>query len=841
MKWPLILLFLFCPTIVLGQEQSATIVLPADTGTNKIFFSGQKAFLLPEINIDNQFLDLLSADGSGNSFSRMLSQMNIRAFAQRGLGNNNRTIIINGLPWNNPEGQGIDFNGLTMFYKNARQFAGSGLSTGNHTNGGLSGWNSFNIDPLSNQRRFQAGYTFSNGDYKHALMISYRSGRLKGNWAINFSLSNKWAQEGYVPGTSFQKQGYLFSVAKAISSRHHFVLTAVGNDGHRAFAGAITEEAKNLSGTAWYNPGCGFQSGEKRNPSTLRHFVPALILNYEGRLSPGMKITAALSYQNGYESFGGLDWYQAPNPHADYYKNMPSYYFLQGGKLNNSIGNELSRQWQEEPKQLDWAYFYAANRMNAQSRTGQNALYVLSEDRHHINRWRAAISLSQKIKEHLNIHAGLQFVNDHSTYFQELKDLLGGPYFVNLNQFAARSNSAQNGEAQFDLKNPNREITPGDKYHYHYLAQTQRGKLWLNGLFQERNVDFWVAGDINTIAYQRTGYYQNGVFPEESFGASGWKRYLTAQGKMGIRFRINRHQQLSAGAAAGNNAPGFENTFFAPKIRNNIIDNLQTGQFKALDLGWQMSYRVWQSHLQIFRSELSCQTDVLAFYHDDYKSFVHMVIQGISSRQTGIEYTLSAKPLRWFSFDVLGGWVQSFYTSRPKVSIFRDNDTMSIGKQETVYWRNYMAVSGPQTIIGLRLNIHYQRWGFLSLTGTWQSRSFVSLNPVRHTEDAVYFQSSNKEQFQNIIAQEELPAFYIVNLNTGKTFHFRKSRKKYLEYGQISLLAGINNILNNRDYALYGSEQLRFDSDSHNPGYFPNKYTYGYGRTYFISIQYTFE
>lgn len=837
MKWPLIFLIFFCPTILRAQENA----FQADS--SRIIVNDQNIFLLPEITINNdEFSNLLMAGGFANAFSQLLGKMNGSAFVQRGLSSHRRAIVVNGLSWNEPESGDIDFNGLSLFYRNARISAGSGLQAGTATNGSINGWSSFNMNPLNNQRRVQAGYTFSNGDYKHAMMLSYRSGRLKNNWAIDFALSNKWAQEGYAPGTFFQKQGYLFALAKSLSPNHHIVFTAVGNAEHRAFSSSITKEAKELSSTAFYNPNWGFQSSEKRNPNTLESFVPAFILNYEGRLSGKTKIMAALSCQNGYKDFGGLDWYQASNPHPDYYKGLPSYYFLQGGTLNVSVGNDLRQQWQDEPKQLDWAYFYAANRLNAKSVLGaQNALYVLSEDRHKISRWRAAISISQKIKEHFDLHAGLQLVDDRSTYFQELKDLLGGAYFVNLNQFAGRSGSQQNDWKQFDLKNPNRKIKEGDKYHYHYLAQTRKARLWLNSRLRQGAFDFWAAGDITGSAYQRKGYYQNGVFPDESFGTSGWQQFLTAQLKAGMGYRINETNKLSINAAVDNDAPKFDNLFFAPKIRNTIIDNLQAGQFKALDINWQINHPNWQSRLSIFRSELTNQTDVLAFYHDGYKSFVHMVIQGISSRQTGIEYTLSIKPLHWFSFDVLGGWSQSFYTSRPTLSAFRDNDTMSIGEQETVYWKNYIAANRPQTIIGLRLNAFPKKLGFLSLSGSWQNRSFVSLNPVRHTAKAAYFQSNNREQLQAIIGQEKLPAFYLVSLTAGKTFRFRKSLRKYLRQGQINLLAGINNLLNNRDYALYGSEQLRFDVDSHNPDYFPSKYTYGYGRTYFISVQYLFK
>lgn len=838
MKWRLIFLFLFCPTIIIRAQENT-----AQADSSKVIFKGQNTFLLSEITINNdEFSEMLMADGTAHTFGKLRTKMNGRTFAQRGFGSQKRMIIVNGLLWNEPENRGINFNDMSMFYENAQIFAGDGLDISPITNGGINGWHNFNVNPVNNQRQITAGYTFSNSDYKHALTLSYHSGQLKGHWAINFALSEKWAQEGYVAGTFFQKQGFLLAVSKSISNRHHLLFTATGNSLKRAFAAPITNETKALSGTAFYNPDWGIQSGEKRNSNTHNSFVPAFILNYEGVFSNKTKITAALSYQNGYRDFGGLDWYEATHPRPDYYKNLPSYYFLQGGNRNQAIATTLNQQWQKQPRQLDWDYFYTANRLNAQSSLGkQNALYVLADDRHQIQRWRAALTVTQKIATHSTLTTGLQLVNNQSNYFQELSDLLGGAYFVNLNQFADRSSTVKNQWQQYDLKNPNRKIKEGDAYHYHYLAQTRSAWLWLNARLHQDNFDLCIAGDATGSFYQRIGFYQNGVFPNESYGASEWQHFLAATLKVGIDYRLNETNQLSANATMGSSPPEFNHIFFAPQVRNTVAQNAQTERFQAIDISWQVNHPVWHSNLSIFSSEISRQTEVLAFYHDDYQSFVHMLLQGIASRQLGIEYTLSVQPKKWFSFDILGGWLQSFYTSRPKVSVFRDNDTMQIEQQETVFWENYIAAKGPQSIIGLSLNILSKSIGFLSLSGSWQDRSFVSLNPVRHTAAAVYYQSNFPEQLQAIISQEQLPAYFLFNLRLGRVFRFPNSRKKYLHRRQISLVAGINNLLNNRDYALFGAEQLRFDMDSHNPDYFPNKYTYGYGRTYFISLQYRFK
>ena len=49
-------------------------------------------------------------------------------------------------------------------------------------------------------------------------------------------------------------------------------------------------------------------------------------------------------------------------------------------------------------------------------------------------------------------------------YYQQLNDLLGGEFYVDLNQFAERDFPNDPNAAQNDLNNPNRIIRVGDKY-----------------------------------------------------------------------------------------------------------------------------------------------------------------------------------------------------------------------------------------------------------------------------------------------------------------------------------------------------------------------------------------
>jgi hypothetical protein len=182
--------------------------------------------------------------------------------------------------------------------------------------------------------------------------------------------------------------------------------------------------------------------------------------------------------------------------------------------------------------------------------------------------------------------------------------------------------------------------------------------------------------------------------------------------------------------------------------------------------------------------------------------------------------------------------MQAFYNSRPEMTLTRDNDTTPILGQQTVYWKNYYATPYPQTVLALELHFHHAHWGYLNISGSWQDRNYVTLNPARYTEAAVYLLQRNEKRRALILEQEELPAYFLIQLEAGRKFRFRKSPSEFLRKSNWHLSAGIQNLLNYQGYMISGTEQLRFDYDQQDPSYFPNKYRFGTGRIFYVSLQY---
>lgn len=782
----------------------------------------------------------LQQHNSNHLFLSTISELQLRNYPERGFSRDRKTVLINGIEWNSPQNNGISINDLIPLYGNTDLETSHGLAFQGAAVGGLNGCDNFIINPLNWPKSYLAAYGISNGNTRNSLRLQYRSGMLKGGWATGFSMLQKWANEGYTPGTHLHATAFLASVGKAFSDHQKLILTIFGNASQQGFSSTITRETAELSDNFKYNPNWGFQDGTKRNVQTRQAFQPAVILTYQHSVST-TNLETALSYQSGIEGASILDWFHAYNPRPDYYKNLPSFYYLQGGDFNVQTGRYLSNEWQNEPFQINWDGLFEANRVNQFSIINgrlQPALYVLSEDKSNISVFRVSERIAHAFTDNLQVTGGFQYAFSKNEYYRELKDLLGGHYFVNLNQFALQSYGQQPGWEQFDLGEPNRKVKPGEKYNYHYLAQTHKGKLWALGNYNKGKFKFWMAGVMSLLAYQRKGFYQNGVFPDDSYGVSGWQSFLNFQGKAELAFSIQSNHQIWLSVSYGSNPPAFEHTFINPRIRNATIKDIQPEKITAMEAGWQIQRKNWQASLSVYSAEIKNQTDVMQFYHDDYRTFVHLILTGVSTAQTGIEFASSVSPFNFLDLNFLATFLQAFYNSRPAITLIRDNDTTPIAGQQAVYWKNYDAVSGPQSILGLGFNFHHSKWGYLSISGSWQGRNYVAINPSRYTESAVYLLPAGNEQRARILAQEKLKDYFLIQLAAGTHFKFSKSNLKFLRKSEWYLSAGIQNLLDYRGYELYGSEQLRFDFDQKNPEIFPNKYKFGLGRTYFISLRY---
>lgn len=759
----------------------------------------------------------------------------------RGYNRDQLEVYMNGLQMNDVEMGSAFFGqwgGLNDVFRN--QSVVFGLQPGEDGLGGLTGSTSINATAAAQRKQTRVSYSLSNRTYRNRLMVTHSTGMMQNGWALSVSGSRRWAQEGYIPGTFYDGYSYYLALSRKIGKKSLLHFTTFGAPTQRGKAMPSTLEAMDLAGSHFYNPNWGYQDGEKRNARVNNTYQPVFMLNYEYNPNSTTHLNIAAAYQTGYNGNSALDWYNARDPRPDYYGYLPSYYIEHPQGANYDIAAAEREKWvtDESVRQVNWERLYEANRKNKDAQGRARSVYVIGEDRDDISKYSFALNLQKALNEHITIYTGLSFIYQNTESYRKMLDLLGGDYYLNLNQFAERTYVGNGTYNQIDINNPNREVRVGDKYSYNYNSIFTKGFAWAQAVFTYNKVDFFLAGRLSSDAFSREGLYQNGLFADDSYGKSETQSFLTYQVKGGATYKINGRNYLFVNGSLMTNAPTFDNTFISPRTRNTAVADPKVEQIRSIEGGYLLRAPSLSGRLTAFATDFDDVSEIMRFYHEDYRTFVNYVMQKVGIRHLGAELALQAKISPSFSATAVATWMQVFYKSNPEISIYRDNDTNRTVDKSTAYLKNHYVASGPQSAYTLGLNYRSPQYWYANINFNFLDRNYIDINPSRRTEENVDLLTPGGEQWHAVLDQEKLPSAFTIDLFAGKSFLLSKAMKWLPRNTFLYVNVGVNNILNNKDIRTGGFEQLRFDSN--NPDRFPSKYFYGYGTNYFINLSLKF-
>jgi hypothetical protein len=700
-----------------------------------------------------------------------------------------------------------------------------------------------NIDARATRQRKQTsfGYAFSNRTYTHRWIFTHSTGISKKGWAFTISGSRRWADEGYVPGTFYNGWSYFFAMDKKINERQLISFATFGAPTANGRQGAALQEMINLSGSDYYNPYWGYQNGMKRNASVGKTFQPVFILTHELKINNNTTLTSAGSFSFGKKSISGIDWYNAPDPRPDYYRYLPSYQTdsLQKQQIMNLL------QTNETARQINWQNLYDVNRDNVETIhdangivgndvTGHRSLYVLQERTTSTQRINLNTTFNSRLSDHADLTAGVLYQRQKNNYYEKLTDLLGGEFFVDLNQFAERDFPNDPNAAQNDLNNPNRILHVGDKYGYDYDIDITKASAWLQTVLKYQHLDVFAAAEISENKFWRTGHVRNGLFPENSYGKSSINDFTNYAFKAGITYKVNGRNYLYANAAYLTRPPYFENAYISPRTRDVEQNNLISEVIETAEAGYVLNAPKLKIRFGSYYTSFQHGFDVLTFYHETYRNFVNYALSNIDKLHFGGEFGFEAKVTSTLSLNGAAAVGRYYYNSRQNATITLDN-TAQVLNNEVVYSENFRVAGTPQDAYSFGITYRSPKYWFLSLTGSYFDEMWLSFNPIRRTYPAVESIDPKTPEWNAIIDQTKFDPQHTLDFYGGYSWRLHKTyiekRPVYLVFG-----AGINNILNNKNIITGGYEQLRFDFDTKDPNQFPPKYYYGYGINYFLSV-----
>lgn len=693
-----------------------------------------------------------------------------------------------------------------------------------------------NIDARASKQRKQTefGYAFSNRNYTHRWSITHSTGISKKGWAFTFSGSRRWADEGYAPGTYYDGWSYFVGVDKRFGQKHLLSFVAFGAPTKNGKQGPAVQEAMDLAGTNYYNPYWGYQMGKKRNANIGRTNQPIGILTHDFRINNNSSLVTAMSYSFGTRGASSLDWYNVADPRPDYYRNLPSYYadkpLLYQMMLNEWQNNEASRQ-------INWDGLYNAN-MYANTETvngvtGKRSRYIQQESVTDTRKINFNTVLNTRVDNNISFTTGFSYQSLKNNYYKKILDLLGGDYFVDLNQFAERNFPTNPNANQNDLNRPNRIVRVGDKYGYDYDINVNKAAGWAQAVFKYSWLDFYVAAEFSNTQFWRTGNVKSGLFPNNSFGKSTVYNFNNYSFKSGFTFKIDGRNYLYMSLAKMTRAPFFDNVFLSPRTRDNVQDNVKSEEVQSVEAGYIVNAPKIKLRASVYYTEFLNQMNVMSFFHDTYRNLVNYGISNINKVHSGAEFGFEVKPLPNVTVDGAAAIGRYYYNSRQLATTTLDNDASVLSK-DIVYSQDFHVGGTPQEAYSLGVTYRSPKYWHISLTGNYFDQMWLDINPIRRTAQAVDGLVKDGDQWNSILAQQQFDAQYTLDCFGGYSWKLPKSWG-FKKNTFLVINLGVSNLLNNRSIVTGGFEQLRFDFNEKNINKFPPKYYYAYGINYFLS------
>lgn len=849
-------------TLVQAQQKNPTDTLPK---RDSVLLDELKENVLdniPTISLDendmgdagSQNISSVLTAGRDPFYSAASFNFSAMRFRIRGYDNDLFGTYMNGIPMDNLDNGFTPYGlwgGLNDVMRN--RDVSYGLHTSTFAFGDIG--SNTNIDSRASKQRAQTSFSYAtaNRNYNHRWMLTHSTGLSKKGWAFSMSASRRWAEEGYVPGTYYDGWSYFAAVDKRLGQKHLLSLAFFGAPTENGRQGASVQEMLNLAGTNYYNPNWGYQNGKKRNASVGRTNQPVAILSHDFRIRNNMTLTTAAGYSFGDRSVTALDWYNAPDPRPDYYRYLPSYTStwsgvpdpVQGARLQELMRSDINlRQinWQRlyDVNRASYATIQDANGIAGNSVSGRRSRYIVEDRIVNTKRLNLNSVLNTRLTNNIDFTFGASYQTQKNHYYKKVDDLLGGDFYVNLNQFAERAFPADNVANQNDVNNPNRILKAGDKFGYDYNMNINQASTWAQGVFKYNKVDFFLAGQFSRTDFQRVGHVKSGLFMEQSFGPSQKNEFNNYGVKGGLTYKINGRNYIYLNAATLTRAPYFENVFISPRTRNNQQENVTSEKIQSAEGGYVLNAPSLKVRVSGYYTRFADQMEVMSFYHEAYQNFVNYAISGIDKMHFGGEFGVEAKLAPGLTANAAAAIGRYYYDSRQNATITADNTTDLLG-QQIIYAENYRLPSTPQEAYSLGTTYRSPNFWFVSLTGNYFRQSYLSMNPLRRTYDAVKDVLTSNEEYHRVIDQTELNSQFTLDFFGGWSY---KLPRKYNINNRSTFLVfnvGVSNLLNNQNLVTGGFEQLRFDPGVGADGKvmidkFPPKLFYAYGANYFASV-----
>ena len=806
-------------------------------------------------------------------------------YKMRGYANETQDVYLSGIKMNDAitgYGPFSLWSGLNEAMRSKESTIGNAAS--DYGVGGFNGITNIHGNPLNVRPGWRFSLLSNSALYRLRAMVSYASGQLDNGWSFAANVSARIGGNDWVKGVYYRSFAYYLGAEKAFNDQHRLALMVFATPGQRGAQNASTQEVYDLMGDNMYNSNWGYQNGKVRNARVRKTHEPVIVLKYTATPNEKLESNLTFLYRTGKNGYTALDWYDAPDPRPDYYRNLPSYFFID--EENYGKDNLEKYAWSQEMwnpanteyrdfQHVNWDRLYNVNYNSLDANGDRRSKYVIEERRVDQNDLNLSADVKWNPKDWMTLVGGVALKYNTTHQYKKIDDLLGGDYYLNIDQFAERDFAGNDLAIQNDLDyfikhgEPER-LTKGSKYGYNYYANVIDARAWAHYYLQTKGWDADFAAELGYNQFWRNGIYKKGLFPENSQGKSESAKFFTAKVKAAVGYSFVGGHRLYANVGFYNDAPTFAQSFVSPRTRNTLVPNLTTKKTVSADLNYHWAANGYDIRLTGYFTQMWDMSKLMSFYDDTQHSFTNFAMTGMDIRHAGIELGFKipffAKGL---SLQGVVAWGEHIYTSNPYMTQTIDNsEKVVIDNQQLPYWKSHpikyrmveidgvevmdkdingnpiveksqkhYVPSTPQLATSLGFNYRTSSYWFFDLNGQFFANSYLDMNPLYRTQMACAGPDGivTPAEIEYMAAQEKFKPVFLLNASIGKSWYIQR---KY----NIGFSLNLNNITNNRNVKTGGYEQTRLlkSADSNRYYRFDPKYFYMQGINYMLNIYFRF-
>ena len=363
-----------------------------------------------------------------------------------------------------------------------------------------------------------------------------------------------------------------------------------------------------------------------------------------------------------------------------------------------------------------------------------------------------------------------------------------------------------------------------------------------------RKEEAFLALGLGGRKYRRTGLFENGSFPgSASYGKGPTLNFSTFNLKAGFTYKFNGRHLVQISGAFLTQPPVIKDAYSNLRENHQPVIGLGESSLYGADFIYRMRMPRIQMSLGTYLSAVNGESRVNFYYADGLigledsgtSAFVQEVKTGIGSLSIGTELGLQCTVTDGLKLRGAAAMGIAYYTENPELYLTSDD------LEEPVFYgpaslRGYRVPNGPQEAFSIGLEYSDPNYWWLGVSFNSFRKSFLQVAPVTRTKnfytDSKGFLISGYDESvaRELLRQERLPDFNVVNLVGGKSW---KIKKTYLGF-----FISIGNILDTV-HKTGGYEQSRnanfetlLEDKSREFPLFAPKYWYGYGATFFTSV-----